>query len=176
MMKTFRELVATDERMKKFKNMLKKGAYSIDVDALKEEVKTIHATRDVRRLKTKEVIEQFQSKVISARLQNQTYRSRLTEITVTCFEATNTLKDHMDALRKHMRYEYRQQLSQYRTKDERKEVIDNELEKGIRLLSRINNLVKIVEIILKDVDEASWMVKDITAVMTAISENRHAKL
>ncbi len=161
----FIEKAENDKRVRVLLKQLTRGAYSLDFDELEKEAETLHATRSIRHLKTKEVITDFQVKFIQAALQNQAYRSRMVEIKAKCFKVSAKLEEHLDVIKPYLRTKYAKSLSEFRTVADRNAAIERVLEKPIRHLQRLHNLDTLLEIYIKDFDQVSFGLKHIIDAM-----------
>lgn len=154
-----------DVRVIKFQNMLNSGNFNVDTDSYIKELDSLHATRRVRNLSTKDVIHNAQKKIISATVQNQAYRSRCVEIKMTCFKAEQLIQSHYDALADYLKVSYKKALSIYRTNAERDSVVANVLSDANYRLQQIQLVQSLCDIIIDDIDKASWSIRALTDVL-----------
>src|SRR5271154_6963685 len=133
----FIELANADKRVRALQKALNKGTYHLDLDSLEKEIDSLHLTRQVRSLKTEELIVSFQKKFVDAALQNQAYRSRLVEIKVKCFRTAAKLEDHIAVVRSYLGIKYPNALKEYRTVGERKNAVNSVLEEPIAFLMKL---------------------------------------
>ncbi len=164
-MAQFIELAQNDKRVKALHKAMHNGGYSIDLNSLEKEIDSLHLTRQVRTLKTTEVLVSFQRKFLDAALQNQAYRSRLVEIKVKCFRVAAQLDEHISIVRSHLSIKYPNALKSYKTIGERRAAIDSVLEEPMAFLLKLELKDKEIEVILKDMDAAAWTLKGIMDAM-----------
>lgn len=172
---SFVEVARADPEIKRMKRLLKRGAFSLDIEALRHEIDNMHVGRLVRRLKTLEVIQQFQLKFVEAALQNQAYRSRIVEIKLKCYKTSALLGYLLEELRKRLNAEYREKLSAYRTVRERESAIESVLARGLRKMAELDGLIEYGDLVIADIDQASWMLKSVQAAMAMSAEHKSAR-
>ena len=171
------ELIESDKRVKKLKKMLEGGSFALDTDLRIKEMLTQHKLRAIRRLETRHVIEHFQEKVITARLENQTTRSRIVEIHTECFIITARLNKHLGRLRKYLMAKYSEQLKKYATTiTDRKNVIDSILEDALERKEELEQVSTIAKSLIDDIDNSSWVFRDIIETMQIVTEKRLKKI
>lgn len=164
-MSKFEDLAKKDKRVRALLKALHQGTYSIDIEGLEREIDSLHLTRQVRKLKTEEIIQSFQKKFIEAALQNQAYRSRLVEIKVKCFRVAAKLEEHISVVRSYLGITYPNSLRKYRTVGERKQAINSVLEEPTSFLTKLELKDRELEVIIKDLDQASFSLKHIIDAM-----------
>lgn len=161
----FIEKAQNDKRVVRLKKRLTEGGFFLDLDALEQEASVLHSSRKLRTLKTEDLIASFQKRFISAALQNQAFRSRIVEIKVKCFKTAAHLKENLDHLKPYLRVKYSKLLSEYKTVADKNSAIDSVLEEPIRYLAKLENVDKILENYIKDIDQASWTLKSLIDAM-----------
>ncbi len=164
-MARFTDLAAKDKRVKTLLKSLRNGSYHLDLDGLEKEIDSLHLTRQIRKLKTEEVLQSFQKKFIEAALQNQAYRSRLVEIKVKCFRVAAKLEEHISMVKAHLGLTYPNALSRYRTAAERRAAINSVLEEPSTFLTKLDQKDKELETFIKDLDQTSFSLKHIIDAM-----------
>ena len=164
-MAKFIELAQKDKRVRALLKALHNGAYHIDLESLEREIDSLHLSRQVRTLKTVEVMQSFQKRFVDASLQNQAYRSRLVEIKVKCFRVAAKLEEHLVAVRGILSVTYPNSLKAYRTVAERRAVINSVLEEPMAFLTKLELKDKELTEIIKDLDQSAWALKSILDAM-----------
>ncbi len=169
-MARFTDLAAKDKRVRSLLKALHNGSYHLDLDGLEREIDSLHLTRQVRKLKTEEILMSFQRKFVDAALQNQAYRSRLVEIKVKCFRMSAKLEEHISVVRSHLGITYPNALSKYKTVSERRAAINSVLEEPMTFLTKLELKDKEIEVLVKDLDAAAWSLKSIMDAMNLTSD------
>ena len=174
-MSSFVDKATNNERVKELHRLIKKGKYHVDTVAYDAEVDKLHAKRLVRSLKTTELVNSFQRKFTDAALQNQAYRSRIIAIKKRCYNVSADLEEHLDTLRGYLRTKYPVSLSEYKTVADKNAAINSVLEKPIKLLSDLSRMDVGLEMIVKDIDQASWSLKAISEAFAMNSIDKSSK-
>jgi hypothetical protein len=152
-------LLDNDEQWLKLQRLL---TYSLtfDVDAAFSEIETLHAGRKTRALNGKT----FSAKrVISASLQDQSYRSRLIELLLTTTRQRNMLEAAYKATLEHALIKYRRQIEKataIRTQADRTMYIKSLIGPGIPdRVAQLASLVETINYVVQDIDQAGWSLK-----------------
>lgn len=157
--------LSKDPRVKAFKQRLENGDFSVDTSSFIAELDRMHATRKVRLLKTKDVIHNAQTKIVSALVQNQAYRSRCVEIKMICFRTQQNLEQHYGSLFDYLKVQYKSDLGVYRTVSERDSAISTLLGDSTYITNQLDVVVQICDLIIADIDQATWSLKNMTDVL-----------
>lgn len=157
-------ILRSDIRYKKLKHLFSTSPlYTIPLDTLAEEISSTHATRLTRRLNALD--SKLVEKVINANIHDQSVRSRLAEIIITLVRSKSTLSDALESLRHYFLTSYQFELRQFRTKEERAMILNMALRTFDSYLTRVE-LVKVsAELIVSDIDKASWALRSIIDAM-----------
>ncbi|MDE1905100.1 MAG: hypothetical protein KGH75_01435 [Rhodospirillales bacterium] len=175
MKKGFLEKAKKDKRVIALFKALRNGSYTIDLKGLEKEVDTLHITRQVRKLKTEELLQSFQKRFTDAALENQAYRSRLVEIKVKCYRVSAKLEEHIKVIKGYLASQYPNSLSKYRTASERRQAIDSVLEEPLTFLAKLAMKDKEIELIIKDLDQSAWAMKDVLGAANLNLSDKSAK-
>jgi hypothetical protein len=157
---SFRKKALEDTRVKQLVKLLDSSSYKLPTRALIEELKTLHATRYVRILTRQEVMHHQQSKIIRAQLQNQAHRSRAVEIKMGCFDTHAELNKHVRALKKYLALRYANYFQGVAVR-QRDLAIDYIMEPANKVLSDLDNVCKIADLLIGDIDEAKWAIQGV---------------
>lgn len=150
----------------------------LDLNGLSSEVEALYSTRLVRTLTTSEV--HNQRKFVETNLIEQRTRSRLVEILISCNKIYHDMELQLTTLHDllHLRF----QVKIYKvckTKEDRTRLIDN----GVlgmfwKHLGKIDNLRDQINTMLKDIDQASYVLQRLVAILTLSADrtNREKRL
>jgi hypothetical protein len=169
---TLSQLSDKIHRNKKYKRLLEafqtNKLYSINLEKLKEEIMTLHQSRNVRTLV--KFREDRQSKmvdeVIHANLVDQGQRSRLTEILIQCTRASCALNDALKVFKEYALIYYDQHLNRIKTKGERSTFLDTCLSDMQGYINDCDLVINLAKIVIADVDAAGW---SLTRTINALS-------
>lgn len=158
---TTKTVVTILHRDKRYKRLLDTfntaSLYNIPREKLIAELKDIHSLREVRRLNVRDP--EYVDKLLNANAHDQAQRSRCTEILMSCVHVTEQLNRALSALKDHLLLEYSDQLRQFRTKEERMQVLNIALRKFTRFLDNIKVLHALTELVIGDIDKAAWAMR-----------------
>lgn len=150
--------IQADARFRRLVNLFEESPlYKIPFKQLHEEIESLHRTRPVRILNRDDP--RFIEKIVDASIRDQSYRSRLTEISVQCYRSASSLQDALDAMRSHILFTFSSQMKVIRTKDERLQVIDLAMAPLLKHVRQCDRLKTTAEMVIGDIDKAAWSLK-----------------
>ena len=168
---SLRNLINQDRRVRRLQRMLRNGDYNVNTAAFRRELQATHSTRLTRRLTVKDVLVRFQTRFLRAVLQNQANRSRFVEIKITCFDTHARLDQHLTKLRQYLMLTYGEQLRRAAsTVEERRNVINSCLSAAVELQQEIETVIKIADMVVADIDQTGWAIRNIITAMELIQE------
>lgn len=148
-----RRLVKGDDKYKRFKHSVEKNPnLKLPFGDLHEEIDRIHRTRSLRSLQRTD--KQFTANVLDAKLEDQRYRSRLTEILASTIPITGTFTETLTNLRDYLLLEYGKRIGG--TKNERQQFMENVLRPFFRHIHRVEQLKDHCRFIIDDIDKAGY--------------------
>lgn len=149
-----------DERYQRLRKLFDTSPlYRLSIENLTDEIMTLHKTRAIRRLNALDP--QIVNAVVNAITIDQSNRSRLTEISITCLKAKASLEDALDALRHHLLATYQEDLRQFRTKDERAIVMDMVFRQFRRYITKVDILKATSDMVISDIDKGAWSIRSL---------------
>lgn len=131
--------------------------YRLPVDELMKEIETTHRLRDVRRLNSLDP--GFLDALIKANTQEQSSRSRLTEIIMNCGRAIANLESALESLRYNLLLKHNDELRSYRTKEERLMVITLVLVNFKKYINQVKIVQDSAQLVVADIDKSAWSLK-----------------
>lgn len=178
--------MATREKVKMLKNRLREDKrlikikkafgtlpeYKLDSVELRQEIESMMLTRKVRSLSGSK---KMSTALIEAMLQDQSYRSRATEILMGCVRTDKNLSRVLDSLEDYMLVEYSDLLSSsFRTIKERKAFVEYVLRKYYEFLDKVDEVRQVAELLIVDVDKAGYMYKNMIEALNLVSKGRES--
>jgi hypothetical protein len=154
-----------DEKCAKLLRDVRSGVYSLDFEALFDEIERMHMQRAIRRVTVSEILAQAQKNLIEAVLQNQAYRSRCVEIQMQCQRKQGKLDKRFGILRNYLLLTYATELGTLRTQAERHNVVDSALSAASSQSSDLNALSEFASLMIADLDQAGWAFQRMVAVL-----------
>ena len=131
--------------------------YQLDTEALVKEIEQIHKARAVRFLIQSSP--RFIEAVVDASIMDQANRSRLAEISMSCYKAESTLNEALVPLKSYLMITYAPDFSGVRTKEERSQIINMALAPFTRFLDRITKTKTLASMVIDDIDRAAWSLR-----------------
>lgn len=167
----FKEKALKDKYVKLFLQKIEKGTYSINYQKYIEEVKSIHASRMIHILSTKDLLGS-QKAILDCIVENQQKRSRLVTIKTECVRKESILTEKIETLSKYIKSVFNRQLTlEYSTQQARNVAVESLFSDAEEQIQKMQSLTKIIDIILIDIDQAGWATRNIVEVLK-ISSNK----
>jgi hypothetical protein len=137
-----------------------------------EEVIKLHKARGVRLLSSKSGAR----KLSEAGLQDQSYRSRCIEIILLITRNRNYLASVLFGIQRYIESEYQSQLSKMgiRTKTGQRALINLLTQRAQESVDHLDSLLEMVNLVVEDLDKASWAVKNALAALEITTKREHA--
>lgn len=163
-----------DDKITAFRTAYDNGEYSLNTDKYLKELKSLHITRNVRLLNREEVLKNL-SVLIEALAQNQSIRCRVVEIKMDCVRAMTRLKFKKESLYNYILVKYREELKLIKgTQSDRTAYIQEIFQFTSPTLTNLQVLQEFCDILINDIDQASWCLKSIIDCMKIIDETKAA--
>ena len=171
-MAKLKDLIKSDPRVQRALKRLKHS--ELDVEALKKEMMSMHATRDIRMLSTKKVLQSSVTNLIDAKLTDSSGRSRATEIKVKALIEILDRDKILNSLRKYILAAYGPKMkNSFKTITAQKAYIDVLLERQLEVSTGLNNLIKIIDLVVEDIDQGGWTLKMIQETLASLSKEKY---
>jgi hypothetical protein len=108
--------------------------------------------------------------VISASLEGQVLRSRLTAIKIDCYKNLKKIDDYRENIQKYLFVTYKDELDKlgYKTQADKGYIINCLFIEVNRFLESLKTLDETVEFLIKDIDQQSWTLKNIISVLELV--------
>lgn len=159
-----RRALKTDEKWARFQSVFK-NAYRPEFDSFIPMIQQLHSTRSLRVLGAQAA--PSGAKIADAALRDQSTRSRCVEICMIVARERNHLAATMNTIQSYLEAEYGSLLSQHgaRSMTEKRGLIESLFGPAQRKLERLDTIPEIAEMVIKDVDQASWMLKTLVTAL-----------
>lgn len=154
-----------DPKYQKFRLLVDKNKFSIDSTEITKELKTLHVTRIVRSLDPKNLINDNQSNLINASIQNQAIRSRVVEIKMECYTKYNLLDNYVSKLKDYLISQYNDDFKELKTIKEKQGYLSNFFSGETTMLNEINTVIEICDILIEDLDKSAWSIKALVELL-----------
>lgn len=164
---TFLKVVQKDPKIKKFFELLESGVYStVDFEAVYKELKGLHSVRKLRSAKATKLFTSSRVEIADLLLENSAHRSRVVEIKLEYFKYLKMLTEHIKTITNYVNLKYQSELNkEFRTIKAKSDAIVYLLDEFAKLQHAIENIIKICDEIIKDIDQAYWTMKTLVDVI-----------
>ncbi|MNV25352.1 hypothetical protein D3C71_1164480 [compost metagenome] len=148
-----RRLVKNDDKYGSFKKSVEKNPnLKLPFDDLHEELERMQKTRSIRSLNRRD--KRFTEAVLDAKLLDQQYRSRCTEILGSTIPITGAFQDTLTNLRDYLLLQYGKRIGG--TKNERQQFMENVLRPFFKRIHKVEQLKEHCRFIVDDIDKAGY--------------------
>lgn len=151
-----RRRLLEDDAFKRYKILVKTFKEKYDLESMLEEAHTMHDGRMSRNLKGTNPGPQ---KIADAALQDGSHRSRMAAMYARMIERRDLLEITVNAAKAHIASNYGDDIPGFRTKGERSAFLDTYVSGGVKLLARIETILKVLENYIKDIDQMHFQLK-----------------
>lgn len=159
-----------DGEYKKFRKLYKNIIDTLTVDKFIDEAKALHAGRTSRSLHEKK---QFNPRaLIEASTKDLSVRARLVEIRIRVSVSQSRLDEAMDAMKRYLNTEFYDDLSEYKTVDIKKALVERVISKPLDVMSDIKNLVEILDTIIRDIDQSNFHLKTVIEALKLLDDSK----
>lgn len=168
------DIIRNDPTYKRSKKRLNKIMENIDMDMLVKELSSLHNSRVSPRLKTQVVIRDSVHEIINSSVDEIATRSRCTTIKLTALQAKLDIDELYLHLSKYLLSKHGNHLKKSgdTTLTAQKATVDVYLRLFIQARNSLENLMKLVDIVLHDIDQASYGLSRIKDVIELASKDR----
>jgi len=160
----------SDAKYKKYRNILKTVRGRINVEADMDEILSLHAGRNSRRLFGKD---QFSPKAIyEATAQDLSIRARLVEIRQRTSVQSSLLEGAIDQLHKYIRTSYRNSMRGLSNEASRKAGLDAVTNTGNELIVEARTLIDTADQIIRDVDQSGHSIRHMVEILKLLDSSK----
>ena len=154
-----KKTISKDERLQRLKTAFGElPEYRLNLGDLHEEVDSMMVTRPIRSLDRRDA--SFIDAIVDAMMTDQQYRTRITEILMSCVKVEKSLSRSVTQISDYLGTEYHSVIYQvYKTKYERVAFIESVLRKYTTYLDKIDELKQRCVLLTTDIDKAGYMFK-----------------
>jgi hypothetical protein len=167
-----RRALRKDDKWARFM-AIRKAAYAPEFEKYIEEIQRMHKTRSIRVLGA--TAAPTGKKIADAAMRDQSVRSRCVEICMEITRNRNQLAIAMNTVSTYVNAEYGSLLADngVRAVTERRSIVESLFGPAQRTLDELDTITEIADLVIKDVDQASWSIKStVTALEVATARER----
>ncbi len=170
----FLKEIREDAKYKKFVEIVKVCQKRLRIEADRTEALALLSNRTSRELHATK--KQLSPKSVSeAQANDMQARSRLTEIRVKNRLQADALKDATKAIRNHLMTEYSDEMATFPNAEGRAALIERVQGTGGTLLSETESLIDMIDVIIKDVDQNSFYMSNLTEIMKLLDGSKGSR-
>lgn len=151
--------IKRDSQYKTFLRVFEATQSTLNIEAAIEEARALHTSRSSRALTGKD--RYSPKKLIDAAAKDMSVRARLVELRVSNDRKLSHLQEAMEAIRRYVMTEYADDLQEFSTAEQRRAFVDRVLKSAHSLVSEGNQLLGMLDLLIKDVDQTSHAMKHI---------------
>ena len=170
--KSLRKEIKKTSKYKNLKRLLDDETYSIPFEALKRELRTLHASRTLSKVSVGSA--NFARQIVKASAIEVSVRSRAVEMKVMAVTVAKELERNLKYFGDWISIEYSEELKVLSTQKERKQFVDRMLERFYKHLDKLHGILEIIEIYITDIDKAGFAAKNIVHTFEVIRKNEGA--
>lgn len=157
-----------------FKTVVETVKKRVDLDRGMEEALSLHAGRLSRNIRGER---RYSPKIlIDASLQDLSYRSRLVEIRVKNDLQLATLREAIDAMRRHISTEYSEDLRDFATAEQRRSFVDRVLKNQKTFLAEGEAFIHTLDSLIKDIDQGGYNLKAIVECLKLLDGSKSGRV
>ena len=143
--------------------------FSIDTKSIVKEMENFQRIRLANRLDTSK--DDLIKQIIDNSCRDQSFRSRLAEISFTAVRSQHILEKSIDSVRRKIVLNYKDELySTLKTQSERQNAIDDIMSSLLAYINDMKQLSELANIYIMDIDKGAWSLK---LMVEAISIHTH---
>ncbi len=167
-------VVREDKTYKRSKKRLEIIMQDIDIKALINEIYSLHVTRGVTALSGRKIVQDSMRILINSSVEEIAARSRCTSIKLSVLQALIDIEELHSHLSKYILSKYAGQMRQdgHTTITSQKAQVDVYLRQFIEIKRNLENIMKMADLVLTDVDAAGWSLKRIQEALDSSKKDR----
>lgn len=166
-LRALQEELKEDDKFQRYKAIRETAASRLPYDKLVSELDKIMSARQVRAYAKAPNPRQL----LDVSLDEISHRARVTEIMKFAQSTRFDLSSVIDAVWEHAYTTYADALNDIKTKGDRERMVSTCFGKGNELLSQLDSLIGQCEMIVKDIDQASFHLNRVAAMFELLIRN-----
>ncbi|QQO90317.1 hypothetical protein pEaSNUABM5_00175 [Erwinia phage pEa_SNUABM_5] len=168
--KRIRLKIKEDKRYKNVRKIFKtNNLFQLPLAELQQEVRDLFRMRKVRSL-TLSASQKSLNDLAESVVQDQSYRSRMTEILANVKNASKHLNDMLERFQDYASVEYARDLKAVGAAKERERAIRNVMAEYYRYSDELSLLIDEIELYIKDIDKAGFAFKSMVDTLHIINQ------
>lgn len=162
------QLVKADPNYKQFQRIVEHAVSRLNFEAVETEIKALHGGRRSRSMYGDR---RYSPKyIIESSAQDLSVRARLVEIRINYDRQLSTIREAVAAMKRHVTTEYDDDLREYSTAQVRRDFADRVVKQAHRILADGQNVIDIVDTVIKDIDQANHTIRHVIECLKLVSD------
>ena len=161
--------IRKDPNYAKFLKIVEGIRKRIDLEAITTEALGLHSARTSRSLHGND--RYSPTALIDASLKDLSFRARMVEMRVRLDIAVSNLSEAVAAIKRHISTEYNDELRDFSTAEQRRSFVDRVIKNSNQFLSEGEALIKTLDHLIKDLDQAGHSMRHIIECLKLMSQN-----
>ena len=166
--------IKEDENYLKFKRIVERIQKRVNIEDATQEALSLHASRSSRSIAGEQRYSPMV--LIDANLKDLSFRARLVEIRVRNDLQFATLREAIEAMRRHISTEYSDDLREFSTADQRKAFVDRVIKQAKEFLAEGEALINMIDILIKDIDQCNFSMKNTIECLKMLADSKGSKV
>lgn len=168
------KVLRKDQNYKKLKKILEVARTKVDVAKDRATAMNLHSSLEVRDLYGQR---KFSAKrILSATSQVQANRSSLVVLRARATEHVSYVEQAVKSFKRYAFTEYREDFSDYRTKEQRDAVVQTALGSADDFIQEIQGLLDLLDLLIKDLDQSSHALRHMIDVLKLLDASKGGRI
>lgn len=168
----FKKKIRQDKRYRGVRNLFKTSEiFQLPLDEYRSEVRSLFKLRKIRSFTISGT--KSMDKLAESIVQDQSFRSRMTEIYAHLSESSRTLQDLLKRFHDYAVIEYARDLKVFGAAADRTAAIKSVLEPYLKYSDESRLLMEEIDMYLKDIDKAGFAFKSLVETLSLISQREY---
>lgn len=164
------ERIRADAEYKSYRKLVDRHLEKIDLEAVKQEVLSMHGVRESRGLYGKKIYDA--EALRSAILCDLSSRSRMVEVRARMGLHVSYIEAAIDSIRKYIYMAYAKSDASMSTETTRKSFVDTLIKDDVRELQAVRAVMDLTDTLIKDIDQAAFGLRNALESTKLLSETR----
>ncbi|QYW03134.1 hypothetical protein pEaSNUABM14_00174 [Erwinia phage pEa_SNUABM_14] len=171
-LKRIRLKIKDDKRYKKVRDIFKTNdLFQLPLAEYQEEARKLFKMRKIRTLNISDT--NALSKVAESIIQDQAYRSRMTEILTTIHSASKLLNDMLERFQDYASVTYAKDLKAVGAAKERERCVRNVMVEYYRYADNLETVVAELDLYIKDIDKCGFAYRALVDTLNIINQREY---
>jgi tRNA U34 5-carboxymethylaminomethyl modifying GTPase MnmE/TrmE len=164
--------ILEDARVSRALSRLKKS--SIDPITVYANLQAMHSSRPVRALNKSKVLKNSNGELLEANLTDIAFRSNLVEQKLNIMKDSLRRQEQIKAVSNYIMVKYASRIKeQHKTVTAQRAYVKFLLEKYTEVSSMLEDLLKVIDLVVEDIDSAGWALKRVQEIVHDLKDEKY---